>query len=146
MNSASIRQSLVRLALRRQPIRSSKRFSSSESQHGKAQDTLSKLSGKVFENAKRIFEPVSDYTGRLLGCVFIFPLLFILYCWRSVDASPTFFFSGSVQPIGNLCCTTSLWHEKSSSRFTYVKVFNPPIFLLSAPRIALSGLKSTPRA
>ena len=78
MNPASTRLSLARLALRRQPIHSSKRFSSSESQHGKSQDTLAaaqKLSSKVFENAKKILGPIGDYTGRLLGCVFIFSVV-----------------------------------------------------------------------
>ena len=94
MNSASIRQSLTRLALRRQPIHSSRRFSSSELQHEKAQDTLAaaqKLSGKVFENAKKFLEPVGEYTGRLFGCVFIFSFLYlILY----VDAFLSPFFPG----------------------------------------------------
>ena len=85
MSSASIRQSLARLALRRQPIHSSKRFSSSESQHEKAQDTLAaaqKFSGKVFESAKKILEPVGEYTGRLFGCVFIlfYFIYIILFC------------------------------------------------------------------
>lgn len=87
----SIRQSLARLALRRQPIHSSRRFSSSESQHGKTQDTLAaaqKLSSKVFENAKKFLGPIGDYTGRLLGCEFIFPVIFIFICWCSVHASP----------------------------------------------------------
>ena len=80
MNPASIRQSLARLALRRQPIHSSRRFSSSEAQQEKAQDVLAtaqKYSSKVFENAKKIFEPVGEYTGRLFGCVCFF--LFVLY-------------------------------------------------------------------
>ena len=81
MNSASIRQSLARLALRRQPIHSSRRFSSSELQHEKAQDTLAaaqKLSGKVFENAKKFLEPVGEYTGRLFGCVLYFSFCIII--------------------------------------------------------------------
>jgi hypothetical protein len=90
MNSVSIRQSLARLALRRQPIRSSKRFaSSSESQQKQGQDALAaaqNISGKVFENAKKFLEPIGEQTGRLLGCAFIY--LFSFICCRSVDASP----------------------------------------------------------
>ena len=80
MNPASIRQSLARLALRRQAIHPSRRFSSSEAPQEKAQDalaTVQKLSRKVFENAKKFLEPVSEYPGRLFGCVFIFPAIFI---------------------------------------------------------------------
>ena len=77
MNSASIRQSLARLALRRQPIHSSKRFaSSSESQQKQGQDALAaaqNISSKLFENAKKFLEPVGVQTGRLLGCAFIYP-------------------------------------------------------------------------
>ena len=79
MNSVSIRQSLARFAIRRQPIHTPKRFaSSSESQKKKAEDALAtaqKISGKVFENAKKFLEPVGEQTGRLLGCVFIFSFL-----------------------------------------------------------------------
>ena len=84
MHSATIsRQSLARLALRRQPIHSSRRFlSSSESQQQeKAQDILAsaqKLSGKVFGNVKKFLEPVGEYTGRLFGCVFYFICYIIL--------------------------------------------------------------------
>ena len=80
MNPASIRQSLARLALRRQAIHTSRRFSSSEARQEKAQDalaTVQKLSRKVFENAKKFLEPVGEYSGRLFGCVFIFPTIFI---------------------------------------------------------------------
>ena len=80
MNSAPIRQSLARLALRRQPIHSSRRFSSSDARQDKAQDTLAtaqKLSTKVFENVKKFLEPVGEYTGRLFGCVFLFLFYFI---------------------------------------------------------------------
>jgi F-type H+-transporting ATPase subunit g len=91
MNSASIRQSLARLALRRQPIHTSRRFSSSDAQQEKAQDTLAtaqKVSGKVFENVKKFLGPVGEFTGRLFGCMFIFPVVFILY----IDVLLTHFF------------------------------------------------------
>ena len=83
MNSAPIRQSLARLALRRQPIHSSRRFSSSDARQDKTQDTLAtaqKFSTKVFENVKKFLEPVGEYTGRLFGCVFLFfSFLSLLY-------------------------------------------------------------------
>lgn len=82
MNSASIRQSLARFALRRQPVHTSRRFASSEAQQEKAQDTLAaaqKLSAKVFENAKKFLGPAGEYTGRLLGCMPNFSVVFISY-------------------------------------------------------------------
>jgi len=100
MNPALIRQSLARFAVRRQPIRSSKRFaSSSEAEQKKAQDTFAtvqKISGKVVENAKKFLEPVGEQTGRLFGCVLILRFVYAsLFCWanRISSSSP---FSGSV--------------------------------------------------
>ncbi|KAF8800840.1 hypothetical protein BYT27DRAFT_7148204 [Phlegmacium glaucopus] len=87
MNTASVRQSLARFALRRQPIHSSKRFaSSSESQQKKAQDALAtaqKVSGKVFENVIKFLEPVGEQTGRLFGS-YKQPLLYNLAVTREV--------------------------------------------------------------
>ena len=90
--NASVRQSLARLALRRQPIHSKRFASSSEAEQKKGPDALAaaqKISGKVFESAKKCLEPVSKQAGLLFGCVFI--IFLCLNIAVSVDASPPFF-------------------------------------------------------
>jgi len=140
MSSASIRQSLARLALRRQPIHSSKRFSSSESQHEKAQDTLAaaqKFSGKVFENAKKILEPVGEYTGRLFGS-YRQPLLYNLAVTREIIKQV--YIRESLQPPSLSTIRTaysSLWSQISAPGLIRSLFRNGEV-----PRLGVYGLQA----